>query len=853
MIVFMILALLWGVHCATIVNFLGLPMMPNKTAEKEHLESLAAQFTSQENGEIEIKFAWANTMDTTAYSTLVQDMLKTKDTSIDIFMIDVVWPGAFADGFLDLAQFDSIGNNVLGHNPAIALNNIVDGRLVALPFFADYGIFYYRKDLLDKYGYSSPPKTWDQMEAIALDIIQREKALGNANLVGYVGQFNSYEGLTCNVMEWLWSHGGGTILNSNKDVTIVNDRAKEALNRVRRWFTNGITPTYARLYDETASLDKWLSGEAIFMRNWPYAISETRSRAVFNRTVGGGFGITTLPGLQSNMTAGTLGGWQLAASRYSQNPRAVSKAMKFLTSESFQKSRAIRTSLLPTRTSLYGDSDVCNAIGNCQLYGAIDVVNRPSTPSGKHYLDVSALIYNSIAEVIRGRVEVDVQLVLLKTAIEKAIGTFTLGPPQYLALGHTVTIMILILTSAAALVVLVMLVLVLFYRERKVIRASGYKFLILILAGVELALVSIFLSSGPPADATCISFGWVVAIGMGLTMGTLLIKTWRIFSIFNNPYQKKAAASDNFLFGLVGIIVAIEIILMGIWTVVDPMKATIVPQTTMNVLVCRCGGFGNVMNIVVYCFNGLLILACLAWSELTKRAVNSTGSNFNGVDFSKFDESTPITVCIYTFSFSGILLVALSNLSFTSLETPYIIRSLIIFLAVLPVMIVFMGPKLRKAINGEDEVATSGLASQRSGTKMSPKSDQASMLGDVETGSPTKSLSPSRFVVTTNRLRLFCLYKYADRASMLQFTSWSMSDIILDDTGVFSMVGRKAAKKPEGKCFQINKSEVTNIVMKSVDEQVYMIECSLGMHVWQFQSDSKSAMEALKTALEAIA
>jgi trehalose/maltose transport system substrate-binding protein len=527
-------------ECATVVNFIGLPMSPNRIAGKEHLESLAANFTAAENGQIQIQFSWANTMDTTAYSTLVQDMINTKDTSFDIFMLDVVWPGSFADGFLDLKEFDTVENNIAGHNPVIALNNLVDGRLVALPYFADYGNFYYRKDLLDKYNYTSPPKTWEAIENIALEIMEKEKALGDTNLAGYVAQFNFYEGLTCNIMEWIWSHGGGTILNADKEVTIVNEKTKQALNRVRNWFTTGITPLQARLYDETASLDKWIRGEAIFMRNWPYAIQETRTRATrFNSTLGVGFGISTLPGLTSDRTAGTLGGWQLAASRHTKNPSAVAKAMGFLTSEAFQKQRAIRTSLLPTRNALFNDVDVCNAIGNCELFSAIDVVARPSTPAGKFYLDEPSLIFNGIAEVIRGRVDVDSQLPFLKTSIEKTIGTFTLGPARYLDYNNPATVVVLILTAIAALAVLIMLGLVVFYKERKVIRASGYKYLILILLGVELALFSIFISSGPPTNTSCATFGWLLTIAVGLTMGTLLVKTMRIFTIFNNPYIKK--------------------------------------------------------------------------------------------------------------------------------------------------------------------------------------------------------------------------------------------------------------------------------------------------------------------------
>ena len=45
-----------------------------------------------------------------------------------------------------------------------------------MPWFGDFGILYYRKDLLEKYGYSSPPTTWAQLGAMAKKIQDGERA-----------------------------------------------------------------------------------------------------------------------------------------------------------------------------------------------------------------------------------------------------------------------------------------------------------------------------------------------------------------------------------------------------------------------------------------------------------------------------------------------------------------------------------------------------------------------------------------------------------------------------------------------------------------------------------------------------
>ena len=91
--------------------------------------------------------------------------------------IDVIWPGDLAENLVDLNRVGA-ADLVTDDFPAIVTNNTVDGKLVGLPWFTDGAMLYYRTDLLEKYGYSGPPKTWAELEEMATKIQEGERARG---------------------------------------------------------------------------------------------------------------------------------------------------------------------------------------------------------------------------------------------------------------------------------------------------------------------------------------------------------------------------------------------------------------------------------------------------------------------------------------------------------------------------------------------------------------------------------------------------------------------------------------------------------------------------------------------------
>lgn len=333
--------------------------------------------------------------------TLYLQMLGAQSADIDVFRLDIVWPGTVARHLIDLKP--SVTDAELKqHFPAIVQANTVDGRLVGLPWFTDAGLLYYRKDLLEKYG-KAPPRTWQELAAVAKEITEKERAAGNAKFQGFVFQGKAYEGLTCDALEWVDSFGGGTVVADDGKVTIDNPKAVAAIDFAASLVRDGIAPKGVLNYDEEAARGVFQSGQALFMRNWPYAWSLAQGAG---SPVKGKVGVMPLPkGGPDGKTTGTLGGWQLGVSKYSKKQEAAVSLVKYLTSPQEQKRRAIVHSFNPTIASLYTDADVVKAnpfMGQLEATFT-SAVARPSRVTGPRYSQVSEQFRNAVHAALAGQ------------------------------------------------------------------------------------------------------------------------------------------------------------------------------------------------------------------------------------------------------------------------------------------------------------------------------------------------------------------------------------------------------------------------------------------------------------------
>ncbi|HUL66816.1 MAG TPA: ABC transporter substrate-binding protein [Burkholderiaceae bacterium] len=338
---------------------------------------------------------------TTERLALYQQLLAAGASDIDVFQIDVIWPGILANHFIDLSK--AAGKAADEHFQPIIKNNTVGGKLVGMPWFTDAGVLYYRKDLLEKYG-AKPPTTWEELTATAQKIQDGERKAGNDKMWGYVWQGRAYEGLTCDALEWVASYNGGTIVDPAGKVTINNPGAITALKTAAGW-VNTITPKGVLNYGEEEARGVFQSGNSVFMRNWPYAWNLANSA---DSPIKGKVGVVALPkGGANGRNAATLGGWQLAVSKYSKNQAQAADLVMYLTSAAEQKRRAIEASYNPTIGSLYKDKDVLAAVPFFgSLYDTfVNAVPRPSTPTGTKYNQVSSEFWNATSAVLSGQTD----------------------------------------------------------------------------------------------------------------------------------------------------------------------------------------------------------------------------------------------------------------------------------------------------------------------------------------------------------------------------------------------------------------------------------------------------------------
>ena len=315
----------------------------------------------------------------------------------DVFMGDVIWPAQFGAHQLAVPLSTYLPASYWAQfAPGLVAGASYKGQVYGSPLFEDQGFMYYRKDLLAK-EHLSPPTTWEQLESEAL-------TLQKAGLVkyGFVWEGASYEGLTCNYMEYLADASGSATNSGYTTATLDSAAAVKATTFMRSLITSGVTPATVTTFQEPQAMAIFQTGDAAFLRNWDYAYSASISPAAGGKLTASQVGVEPMPTFAGSPTPGysNIGGWNMYINPHSKNIAADLTFIKFLASPTAQNILAADYGEIPTTIAVRDAPSTASLNPVFAIVSKTKLVPRPAgTPN---YPALSTAIYTNVNAALAG-------------------------------------------------------------------------------------------------------------------------------------------------------------------------------------------------------------------------------------------------------------------------------------------------------------------------------------------------------------------------------------------------------------------------------------------------------------------
>lgn len=346
--------------------------------EGEALKQAALDYEAQNNVDIEIAaFPYTNLFE----KELID--LKARTGAYDLIMLDDPWFPRFANEQL-LTELTPLlqkrgqsdpDSDFVETSVALCRHPYQAGSLYALPYVGNSQLFFYRKDLFEKYSLKAP-ETWNDVLTAAKTIHEKESTGANGGRIhGYVMRAAQGNAAVADFMPIFWAFGGEMFGSDGKPA--VNSPEGIAALEFMIELGKYSPPGYASFNADDVGAHL-LQGTAAMSINWPAWISSfsdpQKSKVI------GKMEFTTLPGAQKPGQA-EIGNWLIAIPRDSQNAEAAIDFLLWATSAE-QMKRSAQRGNPPTRKSLFQDPELVakNPAYPAQLRSLESSRPRPRTP-----------------------------------------------------------------------------------------------------------------------------------------------------------------------------------------------------------------------------------------------------------------------------------------------------------------------------------------------------------------------------------------------------------------------------------------------------------------------------------------
>ncbi len=271
------------------------------------------------------------------------------DSPYDLINMDVIWASKFAAAgwLLDLSD-QVTPEELAAFSPKDVEGGRYEGRLYRLPIRSDVGMLYYRSDLLEAAGFE-PPETFSDLIKIS-QVLQQQKTNW-----GYLWQGRQYEGLVAMFVEVLEGYGGFWVNQDTLEVGLDRLETLQAIAFLRDTIKQGISPPGVTTYQEEETRRLFQSGQAAFLRSWPYVWPLANADT---SPLKGKIGIKPMVHAPGQTGGACLGGWGLGIAKSTRHPEAAWKAIQYFTSKEAQRRFILQAGYVPSRRELFTDPEI---------------------------------------------------------------------------------------------------------------------------------------------------------------------------------------------------------------------------------------------------------------------------------------------------------------------------------------------------------------------------------------------------------------------------------------------------------------------------------------------------------------
>jgi trehalose/maltose transport system substrate-binding protein len=359
---------------------------------------------------------------------LAMDLLRSGATSPDLYGVDTIWAGTMGEYLIDLQPY--FASEIPSQDQNFLSSYMVQGKLVAIPYNPNVQVLIYRTDLLAKYGYKTPPRTWDELEKMAVRIQVGERAEGKKDFWGFVwsGTITSEsEQLTCEGLVWQAAEGGGHIIEPDGKISVNNQNVIHAWERAAHWL-GWISPPSVVSYTATDAENRfWVSGTAAFQLDW----AERYEIGAVDKPFRDKAGVTSVPA-GTRARVATIGAYSLGISRTSAHVAEAVKLIQFLLRQQ-EQFRASNHTVNPGRKEEFFEVPIVMR----QIYpwwckpgesGGSEVISRPSAIAGSNYEAVSKAYSHALHSVLTRESTAPAAVAALENELARIMGNGRIQP-----------------------------------------------------------------------------------------------------------------------------------------------------------------------------------------------------------------------------------------------------------------------------------------------------------------------------------------------------------------------------------------------------------------------------------------